>query len=72
MGGSLAMIGGAAVAEALAAHHGKVDAAFAAYNQQLRPLVEEVQAQALVMLADYLVPKTQEAIQLRNTQTPPF
>jgi len=72
MGGSLAVIGGAAVAEALAAHQGEVDAAFAAYNQQLRPLVEEVQAHALVMLADYLVPKTEEAIQLRNTQTPPF
>jgi len=72
MGGSLAMIGGATVAEALAAHNGEVEAAFAAYNRQLRPLVEEVQAQALIMLADYLVPKTEEAIHLRNTQTPPF
>jgi 2-polyprenyl-6-methoxyphenol hydroxylase-like FAD-dependent oxidoreductase len=72
MGGSLAMIGGAAVVEALAAHHGEVDAAFAAYNRQLRPLVEEVQAQALVMLADYLVPKTEEAIHLRNTQPSSF
>ena len=68
MGGSLAMIGGAAVAEALAAHGGDVAAAFAAYNQQLRPLVEEVQANALVMLRDYLVPGTEAAIQRRNAE----
>ena len=71
-GGTLAMIGGAAVAEALAAHHGEVAAAFAAYNEQMRPLVEQTQAQALVMLADYLVPKTEAAIHQRNTQLPPF
>ncbi|MGI4835204.1 MAG: FAD-dependent monooxygenase [Janthinobacterium lividum] len=71
MGGSLAMIGGAAGAETLAAHNGQVEAAFATYNQQLRPLVEAAQASALVMLQDYLIPKTEEAIQLRNAQTPP-
>ena len=72
MGGSLAMIGGAAVGEALAAHNGQVEAAFAAYNQQLRPLVEEVQAIAPMMLCDYLVPGTEEALRRRNAQSAPF
>lgn len=68
IGASLAMAGAAAVAAALAAHDGDFEAAFPAYNQALRPFVEETQATALTMLNDFFVPKTEEAIRARNTQ----
>ena len=68
VGASLAMSGAAAVAEALATHEGKVDVAFQAYNQTLRPFIEEVQATAVTMLNTFFVPKTEEAIRSRNTQ----
>jgi 2-polyprenyl-6-methoxyphenol hydroxylase-like FAD-dependent oxidoreductase len=72
MGASLAMSGAATLAEALAAYDGDFDVAFQAYNQQLRPFIEEVQANALTMLSDYFVPKTEEAIRTRNSQGIPF
>jgi 2-polyprenyl-6-methoxyphenol hydroxylase-like FAD-dependent oxidoreductase len=68
IGASLAMAGAAAVADALERHHGDAVAAFAAYNQQLRPFIDETQANALTMLNEYFVPKTEEAICIRNTQ----
>ena len=70
IGASLAM-GGAAVAEALAAHDGNFDLAFQTYNHALQPFIEEVQATAVTMLNDF-VPKTEEAIRARNTQGSPF
>jgi 2-polyprenyl-6-methoxyphenol hydroxylase-like FAD-dependent oxidoreductase len=72
IGASLAMAGAAAVAAALEKHDGDFDAAFAAYNQRLRPFIEETQANALTMLNEYFVPKTEEAIRIRNTQGIPF
>jgi 2-polyprenyl-6-methoxyphenol hydroxylase-like FAD-dependent oxidoreductase len=72
IGASLAMTGAAAVADALAQHDGDFEAAFRAYNQGLRPFMEEVQANALMMLSEYLIPKTEEAIRLRNVQGLPF
>jgi len=69
---SLAMMGAAAVAEALEIHDGNFDAAFQAYNQNLRPFIEETQATALTMLSDYFIPKTAAAIRTRNTQGIPF
>jgi 2-polyprenyl-6-methoxyphenol hydroxylase-like FAD-dependent oxidoreductase len=72
MGASLAMSGAATLAEALATHDGDFAVAFQAYNQQLRPFIEEVQANALMMLSDYFVPKTEEAIRIRNSQGIPF
>lgn len=68
IGASLAMGGAVAVADALAKHDGNFESAFQAYNHQLRPFIEEVQATALTMLHDYFVPKTEEAIHTRNTQ----
>ena len=44
----------------------------AAYNQQFRPWVEEVQDTARLMLHTYLVPQTEEAIRARNAQPMPF
>jgi 2-polyprenyl-6-methoxyphenol hydroxylase-like FAD-dependent oxidoreductase len=68
VGASLAMSGAAAVAEALATHEGNFDLAFQAYNQALRPFIEEVQATAVMMLNTFFVPKTEEAIRARNAQ----
>lgn len=67
IGASLAMQGAAAIAEALATHGGQVEHAFQAYNQVLRPFIEEVQATAAAMLTTFFVPKTKEAIQARNS-----
>jgi 2-polyprenyl-6-methoxyphenol hydroxylase-like FAD-dependent oxidoreductase len=72
IGASLAMQGAAAVAEALATHKGDFDRAFQAYDQALRPFVEEVQATAATMLDTFFVPKTVEAIRTRNAQGMPF
>ena len=72
VGASLAMAGATAVTDALEQHDGDFAAAFAAYNQQLRPFIEETQAMALMMLSEYFVPKTEEAIRTRNTQGIPF
>ncbi|UOQ70211.1 FAD-dependent monooxygenase [Hymenobacter cellulosilyticus] len=72
MGGSLALYGAVTVADALEKHHGNFDLAFQAYNQELRPFIEEVQATALTTLSDYLVPSTEEAIHTRNVQGVPL
>ncbi|MBH8556988.1 FAD-dependent monooxygenase [Hymenobacter negativus] len=72
IGASLAMAGAAAVAQALEQHDGDFEAAFWAYNQHLRPFIEETQATALTMLHDFFIPKTEEAIYARNTQGIPF
>ena len=68
IGASLAISGAAAVAEALEKHNGNFDLAFQAYNQALRPFIEEVQATAATMLNTFFVPKTEEAIRTRNAQ----
>jgi 2-polyprenyl-6-methoxyphenol hydroxylase-like FAD-dependent oxidoreductase len=68
IGASLAMAGAAAVADALEQHDGNFEAAFPAYNQTLRPFIEETQAMALTMLRDFLIPGTEAAIRARNTQ----
>ena len=67
IGASLALQGAAAVAEALATHGGQIMPAFQAYNQALRPFIEEVQATAVAMLTNFFVPKTDAAIHARNT-----
>jgi 2-polyprenyl-6-methoxyphenol hydroxylase-like FAD-dependent oxidoreductase len=67
IGASLAMIGAATVADALEKHDGNFELAFHEYNQNLRPFIEEVQATALKMLSEFLVPRTEEGIHKRNT-----
>jgi 2-polyprenyl-6-methoxyphenol hydroxylase-like FAD-dependent oxidoreductase len=68
IGASLAIIGAEAVATALEKHQGNFEMAFREYNQKLRPFIEEVQANALVMLSEFLIPKTEEGIRKRNAQ----
>jgi 2-polyprenyl-6-methoxyphenol hydroxylase-like FAD-dependent oxidoreductase len=72
IGASLALTGAATLAAALAKHDGDFAAAFRAYDQELRPFIEEVQANALVLLHEYLIPKTEEAIRRRNKEGLPF
>lgn len=68
MGGALAMEGAAALVGALDAHGGELPAAFHAYDQALRPLIDAVQAAAVAMLNDNLIPRTEEAIRARNAR----
>jgi 2-polyprenyl-6-methoxyphenol hydroxylase-like FAD-dependent oxidoreductase len=71
MGGSLAIIGAGALADAFEKNHGNFELAFQDYNESFRPFIEEVQANALNTL-DVLIPKTEEAIRKRNTQPNPW
>lgn len=59
MGGSLAIIGATALADAFAIHQHDYLKAFEAYNTQLRPFIEEIQALALQTL-DKLLPGTEQ------------
>lgn len=65
MGGSLAIIGATALADALEKQNGNFELAFKEYNKDLRPFIDEVQAGAVQML-DQLLPRTQEEIDRRN------
>lgn len=65
MGGSLAISGATALADALEKHNGNFELAFEEYNKDLRPFIDEVQAGAVQML-DKLLPRTQEEIDRRN------
>ncbi|MBA2937412.1 FAD-dependent monooxygenase [Paenibacillus sp. CGMCC 1.16610] len=69
MGGSLAIDGAGALAEAFQKCHGNYELAFEEYNKSFRPFIEEVQATA-EMTVDFLVPRTEEAIRTRNSQGP--
>jgi len=61
MGGSLAMDGAAALADALQRHNGNYELAFPDYNNKLRPFIEGVQAEA-INFALAMVPRTEEDI----------
>jgi 2-polyprenyl-6-methoxyphenol hydroxylase-like FAD-dependent oxidoreductase len=66
IGGSLAMEGAAALADALKKHNGNFELAFPDYDRSLRPLIEEVQADAELNVTENFIPRTEEAIQRRN------
>ncbi|MFP3590831.1 FAD-dependent monooxygenase [Chryseobacterium sp. SIMBA_038] len=72
MGGSLSMIGAATLADALEKYDGNFTLAFQEYNQNLRPFIEEVQATAALNITENFIPRTEEAIRQRNTQTISF
>lgn len=65
MGGSLAIIGATALADAFETYNGDFELAFEAYNKNLRPYIEEVQAGAIETL-DKLLPRTEEEVGFRN------
>lgn len=64
MGGSLAIIGATALADAFEKHSGNFELAYHDYNKELRPFIDEVQADAVEML-DKLLPRTDEEIKMR-------
>ena len=68
MGASLSISGAAALADALEKHDGNFELAFRAYNKDLRPFIEEVQATAELNITQNFIPRTEEAIQKRNAQ----
>ncbi|GAB3900042.1 FAD-dependent monooxygenase [Larkinella knui] len=72
MGASLSMIGATAVADALQKHNGDFEVAFQEYNNSLRPFIEQVQATAEFNVRENFIPRTEEAIRRRNTQTRAF
>lgn len=67
-GGSLAIDGAAALADAFQKHNGNFELAFQEYNQSFRPFIESVQAEAVRMGLESLVPRTEEAIRKRNKE----
>ncbi|MHA7629957.1 FAD-dependent monooxygenase [Corallococcus sp. M7] len=69
MGGSLAIDGAAALADAMREHDCDFELAFRAYDERFRPFVEQVQAEAVRTGLESLVPRTEEAIRARNTRT---
>jgi 2-polyprenyl-6-methoxyphenol hydroxylase-like FAD-dependent oxidoreductase len=71
-GGSLAIDGAAALADAFQKCHGNFELAFQEYNQRFRPFIEKVQADAVNFGVEFLIPGTAEAIRERNTQKGSF
>lgn len=67
MGGSLAIDGAAALADAMREHQGDLALAFRDYNERFRPFIESVQAEAVRVGLEVLVPKTEAAIRARNS-----
>ena len=65
-GGSLAIDGAAALADAFQKCEGDFELAFQEYNKSFRPFIEEVQENAAASI-DVLVPQTEEAIRERNS-----
>ncbi len=61
MGGSLAIIGAAALADAFQNHRGNVELAFREYNEKFHPYIEMVQASAVKNL-DVLISKPQRHV----------
>ncbi len=66
MGGSLAIVGANALADAFRKHPDNFERAFQEYNESLRPFVEEVQAEAVSFGLEMFVPRSKEALERRN------
>jgi 2-polyprenyl-6-methoxyphenol hydroxylase-like FAD-dependent oxidoreductase len=65
-GGSLAIDGAAALADAFEKCHGNYELAFKEYNENFRPFIEEVQATVVDFGLNAFIPRTEEAIRKRN------
>jgi 2-polyprenyl-6-methoxyphenol hydroxylase-like FAD-dependent oxidoreductase len=71
MGGSLAIDGAAALGDAMRSAAGDYALAFRNYDQNFRPFINEVQADAVRVGLETLIPRTEEAIRERNSKTEP-
>lgn len=67
-GGSLAIDGAAALADAFEKCNGNYEMAFLEYNKNFRPFIEEVQAGVVDFGLDAFIPRTEEAILKRNKE----
>lgn len=61
LGGSMALLGAAALADAMAKHPDSIDAAFAEYDTSFRPLVDRIQAMAVTQAQQMLNPSADGA-----------
>ena len=68
MGGSVAILGAAALGEALEKYPDDFPAAFREYNEGFRPVIEAIQEQAVTFGLAMFMPSSEEAIQKRNEQ----
>jgi len=68
MGGSVAILGAAALGDALGKHPGDLKAAFQAYDESFRPIVEVIQTEAVEFGLEMFLPRSEEAIQERNVR----
>jgi 2-polyprenyl-6-methoxyphenol hydroxylase-like FAD-dependent oxidoreductase len=66
MGGSVALLGAAALGEAFEKHPDDLAAAFQEYNESFRPVIEGIQTQAVEFGLPMFMPNSEEAIQKRN------
>ena len=64
----MAILGAAALADALQKHPGDFRKAFQEYDESFRPTVEEIQAHAVEIGLEMYMPRSEEAIQKRNMQ----
>jgi 2-polyprenyl-6-methoxyphenol hydroxylase-like FAD-dependent oxidoreductase len=68
MGGSMAILGAAALADALRKYPNDFKLAFQEYDRSFRPITEQIQANAIEFGMELVMPRTEEAIQRRNAQ----
>lgn len=66
MGGSVAILGAAALADALQKHPDDLRTAFQEYDESFRPIVEAIQTHAVEFGLEMFLPRSEEAIQERN------
>jgi 2-polyprenyl-6-methoxyphenol hydroxylase-like FAD-dependent oxidoreductase len=66
MGGSLAIVGASALADAIQRYPEDLPSAFEEYEAKLRPFIAEVQARAVQFGKEIFVLRTEEAIRTRN------
>ena len=64
----MAILGAAALGEAFEKHPDDFAAAFREYNEGFRPVIEEIQAQAVSFGLEMFMPGSEEALQKRNEQ----
>jgi 2-polyprenyl-6-methoxyphenol hydroxylase-like FAD-dependent oxidoreductase len=66
MGGSVAILGAAALADALQRNPGDLRTAFREYDTTFRPIIEQIQTEAVAVGLEMFMPRTEEAIERRN------
>ncbi len=67
-GGSLAIDGAAALADAFQKCKGNFESAFLEYDKNFRPFVEQVQAEVVDFGLEALIPGSEAAIRKRNIE----